>query len=523
MIGELVNFPAELRALRRWVAWRIDVRDGKSSKRPLQLVNDERKWLSLSGACDFVVRGRADGVGFVLGDGIVGIDLDACINVDGTVHAVARDAIETLGTYAEKSPSGRGLHLLVRGAIQEPRKICKRDGVPGREIYDGREGSARFFTVTGERFGSAQQLAEGPQAQAALDALIAKWFVEQANSLEAGDDAHNEQHSLDDDGVLQVMFAAKDGEKWRVIFDGDHSGYPSRSEADLALCRKLRFFTGANRAQMNRLFRRSGLMRPKWNERHGAQTYGHTTIAKAIAKGGPCYAPKSSDKDQNAERRRLAHERSAWARFPLWWVGALQGTGELAFRAVCVIASYADAKTGEAYPSVATLAAHCQVKERTMKAALKKVRAIGILTSIKRPGTSNLYRLARSVPEAITPYARLRKATVSEIITLDAMQHKPTTVSEVITPDAKHRSASQVMESSHPGCWPLGTITDQEPTTVDTGGKTASTFKRSSRRVEGLAPLLPEPSISLSPSARALRDDMLRGPVGRLFLENGAV
>ena len=48
-------------------------------------------------------------------------------------------------------------------------------------------------------------------------------------------------------------------------------------------CSPLAFYT-KDAAQIDRLFRRSGLMRAKWDEQHGEQTYGATTIAKALAK-----------------------------------------------------------------------------------------------------------------------------------------------------------------------------------------------------------------------------------------------
>ena len=61
------------------------------------------------------------------------------------------------------------------------------------------------------------------------------------------------------------------------------SGYPSQSEADLALCNLLAYWTGSDRERVDRLFRQSGLWRPKWDERRGEQTYGEQTIATAIA------------------------------------------------------------------------------------------------------------------------------------------------------------------------------------------------------------------------------------------------
>jgi putative DNA primase/helicase len=49
------------------------------------------------------------------------------------------------------------------------------------------------------------------------------------------------------------------------------------------LCSLLAFWTRGAAERIDRLFRRSGLFREKWDERHGAHTYGELTITKAIA------------------------------------------------------------------------------------------------------------------------------------------------------------------------------------------------------------------------------------------------
>ncbi len=60
--------------------------------------------------------------------------------------------------------------------------------------------------------------------------------------------------------------------------------YPSQSEADLALCGDLAFWTGPDPERIDRLFRQSKLFRPKWDESHyaGGRTYGEGTIAAAL-------------------------------------------------------------------------------------------------------------------------------------------------------------------------------------------------------------------------------------------------
>ena len=356
------------------------------AKKPLQSTKDADAWLSPSEACEFVSRNSADGVGFVLGYGIVGIDLDDCIGVSETLHEIARDAME-LGTYCERTPSGRGLHVLIRGTIEKPRKYAKRDGAPGREIYDGREGSSRYFTVTGNRLGAATEIREGPEAQAALDAFVGKWFPEQTAAVNSDHKVTSSQRKLDDDEALSLMFDASDGAKWRAIVnEGDYSRfYPSQSEADLALAYKLRFYTGADVAQMERLFRRSGLMRPKWDENRGRSTYGELTLEKAIKRGGPLYFRRDSYDDAN---KRDAWERKAWAKVPAWVFIRLGGAGELACRVYGIIASHADSKH-QAWPTVETIARHCRVTERSIRTALGKLKASGVLSWTQRPRESN--------------------------------------------------------------------------------------------------------------------------------------
>jgi putative DNA primase/helicase len=73
--------------------------------------------------------------------------------------------------------------------------------------------------------------------------------------------------------------------KFTALYDaGDVSGYPSPSEAHLALVSLLAFWTGGNAVRIDALFRSSGLMRGKWDAPRGTQTYGERTIAVALAR-----------------------------------------------------------------------------------------------------------------------------------------------------------------------------------------------------------------------------------------------
>jgi len=83
------------------------------------------------------------------------------------------------------------------------------------------------------------------------------------------------------------MFDSKAGVQIQRLWDGDTSGFPSPSEADLALCSHLAWWTQKDRSEVDRLFRLSGLMRDKWNR----DNYQKPTLTKAIDQAGQ-YNPK---------------------------------------------------------------------------------------------------------------------------------------------------------------------------------------------------------------------------------------
>jgi len=84
---------------------------------------------------------------------------------------------------------------------------------------------------------------------------------------------------LADHELLVRARAARNGSRFDRLWSGDTSFYGGdHSRADLALCGLLHFWTGGDRARVDHLFRCSALMRPKWDERRGARTYGERTL-----------------------------------------------------------------------------------------------------------------------------------------------------------------------------------------------------------------------------------------------------
>lgn len=289
--------PDALRSRPQWVTWRYEERPGdpKPTKVPYNArrggkasSTDPDTWSTFAEA--LARADGSDGIGYVFApdDAVVGIDLDHCRDPGtGVIEAWAMEILGDTRSYTEISPSGCGLHVFVRGSLPSGRR--KHGSV---EMYD----QGRYFTVTGQVLDDS--LAELRESALPLPELHAKLFpAPPASSVSAPPCVPPD---LDDQALLERVHQAANGAKFRALWAGDLFGYPSPSEADLALCASLAFWTGRDASRMDRLFRQSGLLRPKWDERHGEETYGARTIHRAIADCREVYggrAPRGEDRE----------------------------------------------------------------------------------------------------------------------------------------------------------------------------------------------------------------------------------
>jgi hypothetical protein len=287
--------PEEIQRLPQWVGWKTENRPGKDGEmKPTKVLvspnppynygksNDAGTWGTFADALKAAeMLPGIDGIGFVFnGDGIIGVDFDHVRDKDtGQIDPEAWDEIKALNSYTEVSPSGTGFHVLCRGKIPGDRR---RKGL--REIYE----SKRYFTVTGDHVDGTPHTIN--DAQAAIDELCKKWFAENPRPPPSVpvDDTEPEYREwasgsvpLDDDEIVTLATEAGNGMKFLSLFRGDTSGYSSQSEADSALCSLLAFYTKDPR-QIDRIFRKSYLMRGKWHEKRGNETYGDITIRHAL-------------------------------------------------------------------------------------------------------------------------------------------------------------------------------------------------------------------------------------------------
>jgi putative DNA primase/helicase len=292
------EFPAPLRERPQWLCWDERERRGKLTKVPIQpesgtfaSATNPETWSDYETAVD--AASSFSGLGFVFTDDdpFVGVDLDKCRDPDtGSPEEWARDLVLDLDSYTEVSPSGTGFHIIIEGRLPEG---GSRSGV---EMYE----TARFFTMTGDHVPGTPKTVEARQtelteghAEHVKDDFTKRW--EKSTS----DPSHSSRSDLEDDELLEKARAAKNGAKFDRLYSGSTRGYDSHSEADMALCSLLAFWTGGDSGQMDRLFRDSGLVRPKWDEVHFADgsTYGEKTIERAIAGTSETYTPRNAAGD----------------------------------------------------------------------------------------------------------------------------------------------------------------------------------------------------------------------------------
>lgn len=325
--------PSALRALPQWVCWRYETRNGKQTKAPIDAKSNEKvlhaktnnpaTWADFETAIDTANRLNLMGIGFCLApdDGLTGLDLDHVIGPDtGEIDPRAAEIIERFkGTYCEVSPSGTGLRLFCYG---KPGRSGKNIGAAKwLEVYS--HPSSRYLTITGNYWpGSARNVTD---QQDALDWLHdtfmtereapapASLFASKMDSTGRGGAARargpSGPNDLTDEQIIEKAHAAANGVKFARLWSGDASGNGGDdSAADYALANILAFWTDGDHDRIDRLFRHSGLMRPKWDEIHYADgsTYGQKTTDRAVRdlKVGYSGRRPCADRDEEHGARR---------------------------------------------------------------------------------------------------------------------------------------------------------------------------------------------------------------------------
>ena len=164
----LKNIPSEIQTLTQWVCTKGDSKIPMTATKPFPASSTApHTWSSFETAISAVADGMYDYVGFVFNDnGIVGIDIDDGYTGDGFLSDLAIDIIDKCNSYTEKSKSGRGFHIIVKGDLP----FKGKNNLKGVEIYK----AARFFIMTGETLLHTKIV----ENQAAIDYIVEKYFPE---------------------------------------------------------------------------------------------------------------------------------------------------------------------------------------------------------------------------------------------------------------------------------------------------------------------------------------------------------
>ena len=303
------NIPQELRNLKQWglfeLKW-VEARK-KNTKIPINPYdgsagksNDPNTWSDF----DTAMRAlndveRADGLAFYFANGYVGLDID---HIDSNLedwragdndpnNLVNKFQDLTDNTYMEVSQSGTGIHAIFKGKIPGKRR---RKG--NYEMYQ----TGRFFALTGNN------IIPDPTIKSMSDdemKTLYEFLFGKDNVIQL----HSESDNITpvDLSVVEIIKraenSAKTGTRFTMFMKGGwEQFYSSHSEADMAFANDLAFWTGRDFHKMDTIFRNSSLMREKFDEKHGAVTYGTSLLNKAINETQNIYNPESDSQDSES-------------------------------------------------------------------------------------------------------------------------------------------------------------------------------------------------------------------------------
>lgn len=319
------NIPEELKNTKQWVCWQAveDPKRKKIKKVPINprtgqgaKSNDKKTWVSFQQAFEFYeANDHIAGIGFMFTPPYFGVDIDDCVgNPEG--EALIKEFTETLNSYAEYSPSGKGIHIICKGTI--PQGGNRKGNI---EIYD----KARYFTVTGNTLRKTSCLIKD-----STDKIVPLFnkYISNCNTNNSNiqdvvsvknseiNPSKNSILTKDDMNLIEKILQSRKGQLFKRLFLGKWEGlYNSQSEADFAFCSDLAFWTNKATEQIDRIFRNSKLFRSKWDINRGGTTYGQDTIRKACNSVYQGYKPSKKEQTKSTNTGSI-YERGAESASP---------------------------------------------------------------------------------------------------------------------------------------------------------------------------------------------------------------
>lgn len=262
------NIPQEIKPLKQWLVWKkqwsekrkkFDKIPYSSNNQPCD-ANDKNNYNTFDTAVKLCQKLNLDGIGFAAGNGYVLIDLDDCINLDGSITTEAQKIIDLFNSYTEVSPSGKGIRIIIK--VDDTEMITKRElTITSGEIYV----SKGYCTITGNIRPQSKLTITNHNGtfNAWYNELYQKPTLQPATATTTGDDPN-----------LQLQLAKRQLDKELLNNStlakvwANNANYKSNSEAVLGLRTDLLRLTYGDQQLANDLFKLSPLYQTnpkKWD------------------------------------------------------------------------------------------------------------------------------------------------------------------------------------------------------------------------------------------------------------------
>lgn len=203
------------------------------------------------------------GVGLGVFNGFSAIDIDHCVDSNGTLSSMAKDIVDYCQSYTEYSPSKTGIRIIfkTKKKIDKSRYYINNSSI-GLEIYIS-ENTNKFVTITGNRLNDTLSDVNNVDVQWILD----KYMVRDSKFFDLNE-------ILKKDAKLRSL--------WYSNAPGSHS---DESNRDQALCCKLAYYCKGDATKIAQLFVQSPYYQSK-DDAHKAkwarEDYSSQTIQGAI-------------------------------------------------------------------------------------------------------------------------------------------------------------------------------------------------------------------------------------------------
>ena len=265
---------------------------------------DPNTWLHFEDAIELSKKKDFTGIGYVIekGSDLVFIDIDHCVDIStGEIEPVAKKIIDSLNSYTEISPSGTGVHIIMKGEITKNLKPSKKVKGWKIEFYNDK----RYFTVTFNHLNGTPNIFN--RNDLSLKKLYEKFIGDDIEAKVGTDSAIVPTNyellgiKYSDEEIINKLSYAKNCDKFKRLFYEDFTPfgkYTSQSEAVSGLIFLIAFYT-KDKNQIDRIFKRSKLYSGKWTQKWEREKDKISNKAFTIVPSSENLSSQNSDTKKN--------------------------------------------------------------------------------------------------------------------------------------------------------------------------------------------------------------------------------